>query len=57
MAKGIGNGFPLAAVVTTPGKTPSLLEVISCIFSVPLNTLFAYHSPKNVLKFRSESKW
>lgn len=27
MAKGIGNGFPLAAVVTTPGKT--LLQVIS----------------------------
>ena len=34
MAKGIGNGFPLAAVVTTPGKTAqSLPKAISQFFT------------------------
>ena len=31
LAKGIGNGFPLAAVVTTPGRTD-----YPCIFSATL---------------------
>ena len=31
MAKGIGNGFPLAAVVTTPGRT-----YYPCVFSAAL---------------------
>lgn len=49
MAKGIGNGFPLAAVVTTPGKTaPSLLEAVSQLFA---NTLVVYHLPKNCCNF------
>ena len=34
MAKGIGNGFPLAAVVTTPGRTTTH---VSSLLLLPLD--------------------
>ena len=55
MAKGIGNGFPLAAVVTTPGKTAqSLPEAISHFFTHWLflgKWLFTMNTPVCAVSF------